>query len=148
MVVKYMYSYNFYRSFHIFFVLLLLLIMSGDIEVNPGPDNNKNLVFSLSNMQSLYANKSDLKLSELQIMANDWHIDVLAVTETWLYSNIPDALVPITGGGPRVVVNTAAFHARVRFSVPGLGGWKKQKKCFFPIHVWKSVLWGASVTEM
>ena len=24
--------------------------------------------------------------------------------------------------------------------------WKKQK-CFFPIHVWKSVLWGASVTE-
>ena len=24
--------------------------------------------------------------------------------------------------------------------------WKKQK-CFFPVHVWKSVLWGASVTE-
>ena len=24
------------------------------------------------------------------------------------------------GGGPRVVVNTAAFHARVRGSVPGL----------------------------
>ena len=48
-------------------------------------------------MQSLYANKSDLKLSELQIMANDWPIDVLAVTETWLDSNIPDALVSITG---------------------------------------------------
>ena len=31
------------------------------------------------------------------------------------------------GGGPRVVVSTAAFHARVRGSVPGLGGWKKQK---------------------
>ena len=93
MIVKYMYLSNFYRSFHIFIVLLLLLIMCGDIEVNPGPDNNKNLVFSLSNMQSLYANNSDLKLSELQIMANDWHIDVLAVTETWLDSNIPDALV-------------------------------------------------------
>ena len=26
------------------------------------------------------------------------------------------------GGGPRVVVCTAAFHARVRGSVPGLGG--------------------------
>ena len=25
------------------------------------------------------------------------------------------------GGGPRVVVSTAAFHARVRGSVPGLG---------------------------
>ena len=30
-------------------------------------------------------------------MANDWHKDVLAVTETWLDSNIPDALVSITG---------------------------------------------------
>ena len=45
MVVKYMYSYNLYRFFNIFFVLLLLLIMCGDIEVNPGPDSNKNLVF-------------------------------------------------------------------------------------------------------
>ena len=33
------------------------------------------------------------------------------------------------GGGPRVVVSTAAFHASVRGSVPGLGGWKKQKMC-------------------
>ena len=27
-----------------------------------------------------------------------------------------------SGGGPRVVVSTAAFRARVRGSVPGLGG--------------------------
>ena len=33
----------------------------------------------------------------------------------------------LSGGGTRVVVSTAAFHARVRGSVPGLGGWKKQK---------------------
>ena len=44
------------------------------------------------------------------------------------------------GGGPRVVVSTAAFH--VRGSVLGLGGLKETK-----IHVWKLVLWGASVTE-
>ena len=31
------------------------------------------------------------------------------------------------GGGPRVVVSTAAFHARVRGSVPGLGGFKETK---------------------
>ena len=41
----------------------------------------------------------------------------------------------IMGGGPRVVVSTAAFHARVRGSVPGLGGLKETKNCFFPIHV-------------
>ena len=31
------------------------------------------------------------------------------------------------GGGPKVVVTTAAVHARVRGSVPGLGGLKKTK---------------------
>ena len=35
------------------------------------------------------------------------------------------------GGGPRVVVSTAAFHARVRGSVPGLGG-SKETKMFLP----------------
>ena len=35
------------------------------------------------------------------------------------------------GGGPRVVVSTAAFHARVRGSVPGLGG-LKATKMFLP----------------
>ena len=33
------------------------------------------------------------------------------------------------GGGPRVVVSTAAFPARVRGSVPGLGGLKETKMC-------------------
>ena len=35
------------------------------------------------------------------------------------------------GGGPRVVVSTAAFHARVRGSVPGRGG-LKETKLFLP----------------
>ena len=35
------------------------------------------------------------------------------------------------GGGPRVVVSTAAFHARVRGSVPGFGG-LKETNMFFP----------------
>ena len=35
------------------------------------------------------------------------------------------------GGGPREVVSTAAFHARVRGSVPGLGG-LKETKMFLP----------------
>ena len=38
---------------------------------------------------------------------------------------------PFLGGGPRVVVSTAAFHARVRCSVPGLGG-LKETKMFLP----------------
>ena len=37
----------------------------------------------------------------------------------------------VEGGGPRLVVSTAAIHARVRGSVPGLGG-LKETKMFLP----------------
>ena len=36
------------------------------------------------------------------------------------------------GRDPRVVVSTAAFHARVRGSVPGLGGLKETKNVSSP----------------
>ena len=36
------------------------------------------------------------------------------------------------GGGPRVVVSTAAFQARVRDSVPGLDGLKETKNVSSP----------------
>ena len=41
-------------------------------------------------------------------------------------------LLCLMGGGPRVVVSTAAFHARVRDSVPGLGGLKETKNVSSP----------------
>ena len=41
------------------------------------------------------------------------------------------SVCPRGGGGPRVVVSTAAFHARVRGSIPGLGG-LKETKLFLP----------------
>ena len=48
-----------------------------------------------------------------------------------MYSYNYDAVIERGGGGPRVVVSTAAFHARVRGSVPGLGG-SKETKMFLP----------------
>ena len=36
------------------------------------------------------------------------------------------------GGGPRVVVSTAALHARVRGSVPGIGGLKETENVSSP----------------
>ena len=57
------------------------------------------------------------------------------------------ALLTRDGRGPyRVVVSTAAFHARVRGSVPSLGG-LKETKMFLPHPRVKVSLWGASVTE-
>ena len=49
-----------------------------------------------------------------------------------MYPNYFSVTLPqYVGGGPRVVVSTAAFHARVRGSVPGLGG-LKETKMFLP----------------
>ena len=53
-----------------------------------------------------------------------------ALTPNVLYSSLEVASHD-SGGGPRVVVSTAAFHARVRGSVPGLGG-LKETKMFLP----------------
>ena len=46
-------------------------------------------------------------------------------------SKLHNGYISREGGGPRVVVSTAAFHARVRGSVPGLGG-LKETKMFLP----------------
>ena len=40
---------------------------------------------------------------------------------------VASIITSMLGGGPRVVVSTAAFHARARGSVPGLGGLKETK---------------------
>ena len=50
---------------------------------------------------------------------------------TYLSQHILRYSISLKGGGPRVVVSTAAFHARVRGSVPGLGG-LKETKMFLP----------------
>ena len=50
------------------------------------------------------------------------------------------------GGGPRVVVSTGAFHARVRGSVPGCGGLQETKMFLLHPRVKLSIV-GASVTE-
>ena len=46
-------------------------------------------------------------------------------------SRVCSVYVHSWAGGPRVVVSSAAFHARVRGSVPGLGG-LKETKMFHP----------------
>ena len=51
------------------------------------------------------------------------------------------------GGGPRVVVSTDAFHARVRGSFPGLGGLKETHKFLLHSHRETQYCGGASVTE-
>ena len=68
--------------------------------------------------------KNIIKAAEACIPRYD--ITVRPKDKTWFSGDLRRL-----GGGPRVVVSTAAFHARVRGSVPGLGG-LKETKMFFP----------------
>ena len=52
------------------------------------------------------------------------------------------------GGGPRVVVRIAAFHARVRGSVPGLGGLKETKMFLHHPRVKLSIVGSLRVREV
>ena len=54
-----------------------------------------------------------------------------AVYSTGVRGVITTLFLTIPDGGPRVVVSTAALHARFRGSVPGLGG-LKETKMFLP----------------
>ena len=54
----------------------------------------------------------------------------------------------VKGGGPRVVVSTAAFHARVRGSVPGLGGLKETKMFLPHPRVKVSIVWSLRDREV
>ena len=58
-------------------------------------------------------------------------IDLFTVRSLSHSTNMKPGTARIQGGGPRVVVRTAAFHARVRGSVPGLGSFK-EIKMFLP----------------
>ena len=51
-------------------------------------------------------------------------------------------------GDPRVVVSTAAFHARVRGSVPGLGGLKETKNVLPHPRVKLSIVWSLCDREV
>ena len=66
-----------------------------------------------------------------QILKQYWvkSSSLLGSTQVSVYTHPSPTIM---GGGPRVVVSTAAFHARVRGSVPGLGGLKETKNVSSP----------------
>ena len=55
----------------------------------------------------------------------------VSVRTSPLQHSLVDEFGHLLGGGPRVVVSTVAFHARVQGSFPGLGG-LKETNMFFP----------------
>ena len=80
------------------YAMRITLLLSGDIELNPGPANTEknyqDLAICHLNMQSM---KSDLdKVKHIKLQLTD-KFDIITVSETWLTSSIPDKNYQING---------------------------------------------------
>ena len=91
-------------------LVLILIIRSGDVHVNPGPNNNmihttqpvisddfqknskKGLHFIHLNIRSLLP-----KLDELILLATKTNAAVIAITESWLDDSVEDSVVEVCG---------------------------------------------------
>jgi Reverse transcriptase (RNA-dependent DNA polymerase)/Endonuclease-reverse transcriptase len=77
------------------FLFTLLLILSGDINLNPGPTYTSSAVdFGLLNIRSASSITDHLnKPALLQEFISDYSIDILALTETWLPPDAPPSVL-------------------------------------------------------
>ena len=84
------------------FLFALFLLLSGDIQLNPGPPTSTipitSLNFALLNAQSASSITYSLdKPASIQDFISSYKIDILAVTETWLSPNsLPSTLNSLT----------------------------------------------------
>lgn len=97
------------RRFHLYhtaystnFILCLILMQSGDIEVNPGPTSIK---FSHLNVLSASSCSSTLnKPIAIQEFITDQNLDLLAISETWLPpDSLPSTLNSLTPAGYSII---------------------------------------------
>ena len=86
----------------IIYLTTLLLLLSNDVEMNPGPpDQYKCLSIAHMNVQSLYMTSQDnpyVKLNEIKsTFAIEKEVDVICISETWLHDQITDEAIMIEG---------------------------------------------------
>ena len=86
----------------IIFLTRLLLLLSTDVEINPGPaEQYKCLSIAHMNVQSLYMTSQDnpyVKLNEIKsTFAIEKEVDVICISETWLHDQISDDDIMIAG---------------------------------------------------
>ena len=95
-------SFNFYSCCsHVTLIIVAILILSMDIQPNPGPIQNiatVKLGLCHANVRSLMSDRS--KLDDLTFLADSNAIDVITLSETWLSPNIPDCVLSLSGFQP------------------------------------------------
>jgi hypothetical protein len=67
--------------------LIALLLLISNVEPNPGPQRQSAINFGLMNVRSAVH-----KAALIHDVIRDHHLDLIAVTETWMFSDEPDAV--------------------------------------------------------
>ena len=86
-------------KFKLSFVILLLLILSGTVHPNPGPEHDLSICHI--NSRSLYAYDKDLKshmvkIDEIEsVLCLENKFDIICVSETWLSNKVDDSDIHI-----------------------------------------------------
>ena len=97
--------------------ILTRLILSNDVHPNPGPQfgsRTNNFTFGHLNARSL--NNED-KLDEISVLIEDHNVDIFAVSETLLNSQIPQSAVAIPGYGSPLKAVFQSSHEAPRCSL-------------------------------
>ena len=85
------------------FVLQILLFLSGTIEINPGPDKNKqtNLSFAVWNLDSIPA-RDYARLPLIESFQSIYNYDIFGVCESMLNESTPNEHIQINGFSPDI----------------------------------------------
>ena len=88
--------------------IIMLVILSGDIQLNPGPTPIRTTSNKIS-IVHINANRLKNKLSQIELKSKD--IDIITISETWLSSDVFDNKIRLQG-----------FHKPIRKDRDGEGG--------------------------
>ena len=81
---------SFFNSYRASLLIYLSLLLSGDIQLNPGPSTSNLISFATLNIRSASVVTSELdKPAVLHDFILDNSLDIVLLTETWLSNDVP-----------------------------------------------------------
>src|SRR6201996_8073180 len=85
---------SFFNSYRVSLLIYFLLLLSGDIQLNPGPFTSKCISFSTLNIRSASVVTSELdKPAVLYDFILDNSLDIVLLTEMWLSNDVPSCVL-------------------------------------------------------
>ena len=121
-----MFSFWYLMAMFYVFIIYLFMFINGPVHwlnyhlIGLAFQNLANNLLTLQALKYCCINHGDQRVFQFEIVIN---VIISSVRFIW---------IPMWAEAHRVMVSTAAFHARVRGSVPGLGGLKETKNVSSP----------------